>query len=226
MLAVGLLSGRSKMYGFFVLAMFIVFYINAKFELKFNVRNITVFIIAAIAIVAVAWTKIHFYFIEGAGVGEERGELDYYARAALYYFSLDIFRDYFPFGSGFATYGTYASGEYYSHIYNDFGMDIMQGLTERDPRFIADTYYPALAQFGIVGVILFFSFWILQTKKILSLYAEKYIKEFAIGILIVFFFLIECTSDATITHNRGLFLMMLLALVITDMQRTILSKTK
>lgn len=226
LLAVGLLSGRSKMYGFFVLAMFIVFYINAKFELKFNIRNITVFFIATIAIIAVAWTKIHFYFIEGAGVGEERGELDYYARAALYYFSIDIFRDYFPFGSGFATYGTFASGEYYSHIYNDFGMDIMQGLTERDPRFIADTYYPALAQFGVVGVLLFFAFWIVQTKNVLHLYTRECMKEFVIGILIIFFFLIECTSDATITHNRGLFLMMLLALVIVDMQRNVLNRVR
>ena len=51
-------------------------------------------------------------------------------------------------------------------------------------------------------------------------------KEFVIGILIIFFFLIECTSDATITHNRGLFLMMLLALVIVDMQRNVLNRVR
>ena len=105
-------------------------------------------------------------------------------------------------------------------------MDIMHGLTEKDPKFIADTYYPALAQFGIVGVILFFSFWLIQTKKLMNLYIKANIKNFVIGILIISFFLIECTSDATITHNRGLFLMMLLALLLTDMQRNTLKSKK
>ena len=44
-------------------------------------------------------------------------------------------------------------------------------------------------------------------------------QQFVIAILIIGFFLIECTSDATITHNRGLFMMMLLALVLKDLKK-------
>lgn len=226
LLAVGLLSGRSKMYGFFVIAAFLVFYINKNFELKFSSKNITIFSIAIIAMTIVAWDKINFYFIEGGGLGNERETHDFYARAALYYFSIDIFKEYFPFGSGFATYGTFSSGEYYSHIYNDYGMDAMQGLTEHDPRFIADTYYPSLAQFGITGVILFFMFWIVLARKSIHYFHKDNIKDFAISIIIICFFLIECTSDATITHNRGLFIMMLLALSLTNQQRTLLNKNE
>ena len=158
------------------------------------------------------------YFIQG-GFGDGRETSDLYARMALYYFSTFVFVDYFPFGSGFATYGTFASGQYYSHIYNDYGMDIMHGLTQSDPKFLADTYYPALAQFGIVGVVLFFSFWIVLTKKVCRLFGNENTKNFTISLLIIFFFLIECTSDATITHNRGLCMMMLLALSLTEMKR-------
>lgn len=226
LLAVGLLSGRSKMYGFFVIAAFLVFYINKNFELKFSSKNITIFSIAIIAMTIVAWDKINFYFIEGGGLGNERETHDFYARAALYYFSIDIFKEYFPFGSGFATYGTFSSGEYYSHIYNDYGMDAMQGLTEHDPRFIADTYYPSLAQFGITGVILFFMFWIVLARKSIHYFHKDNIKDFAISIIIICFFLIECTSDTTITHNRGLFIMMLLALSLTNQQRTLLNKNE
>lgn len=226
LLAVGLLSGRSKMYGFFVIAAFLVFYINKNFELKLSSKNVTIFSIAIIAMTIVAWDKINFYFIEGGGLGNERETHDFYARAALYYFSIDIFKEYFPFGSGFATYGTFSSGEYYSHIYNDYGMDAMQGLTEHDPRFIADTYYPSLAQFGITGVILFFTFWIVLARKSILYFHKDNIKDFAISIIIICFFLIECTSDATITHNRGLFIMMLLALSLTNQQRTLLNKNE
>lgn len=218
LLAVGLLSGRSKMYGFFVLAAFLVFYINNRFRLKLNIKNIVIFVIVAIAITFVIWDKLYFYFVQG-GLGDARNAQDYYARAALYYFSVDVFRDYFPFGSGFATYATYTSGEYYSHIYNDLGMDILFGLTKKNPSFISDTYYPALAQFGVVGVILFFTFWIVITLKAVKRFVKGDVKNFTITILIVLFFLIECTTDATITHNRGLFMMMLMALTLGDLYK-------
>ncbi len=218
-LAIGLFSGRSKIYGFFVIANFLVFYINNSFELKLNKKNTTLFALASIAVIIAAWSKINFYFIEG-GIGNPRDAYDYYARAALYYFSTDIFKDYFPFGSGFATYATFASGKYYSHIYNDYGMDAMHGLTARQPDFIADTYYPALAQFGVAGAILFFTFWGVLTKKVVKAFDKSNMKDFTINILIVLFFLIECTSDATITHNRGLFMMMLLALSMNSQRKT------
>lgn len=220
MLSIGLLSGRSKMYGFFVLSAFVVFYVNESFELRFNKRNVALFALATVAVLVVAWGKINFYFIEG-GIGNPRDASDYYARAALYYFSVDIFKDYFPFGSGFATYATYASGQFYSHIYNDYGMDLMHGLNERQPDFIADTYYPALAQFGVAGLVLFFAFWGVLARKTLRNFSKADLKDFTINMLIILFFLIECTSDATITHNRGLFMMMLLAMSLNSQYKSI-----
>lgn len=212
LLAISLLSGRSKAYGFFVIALFIVFYINKKFELRFSAKNIILISIASILMTVVAWDKIEFYFIQG-GFGDGRTTNDLYARMALYYFATKIFIDYFPFGSGFATYGTYTSGQYYSHIYNEYNIDILHGLTERNPMFIADTYYPVLAQFGVVGAILFFLFWLVLTQKAFKQFKRSHdLKLFAINLLIIAFFLIECTSDATLTHNRGLFMMIMLAL--------------
>ena len=95
----------------------------------------------------------------------------------------------------------------------------MQGLTEKDPRFIADTYFPSLAQFGVIGAILFFIFWIKLAQKSIHYFHKDNIKDFAISIIIICFFLIECTSDSKITHNRGLFIMMLLALTLTNQQQ-------
>ena len=218
LLSIGILSGRTKAYGFFVISAFLIYYINDHFELKFNLKNSTIFIAIIGLITIVAWEKINLYFIQG-GFGGGREANDLYARMALYYFSTFVIMDYFPFGSGFATYATFTSGKYYSPVYNRYGMDILYGLTEKDPRFIADTYYPALAQFGIIGVILFFTFWIVLTKKALKLFDPiRNTPQFVITILIIGFFLIECTSDATITHNRGLFMMMLLALALKDLK--------
>lgn len=225
-LSIGILSGRSKIYGFFVLSACIIFYINDSFKLEFNKKNLFVFAIAIVAMIFVAWDKIYLYFIKG-GIDIEQDTQDLYARAALYYFSIPILTDYFPFGSGFASYATFSSGEYYSHIYVDYGLDILHGLTKKAPLFISDTYYPALAQFGVIGVILFFSFWLHLVKKACNLfYGEINLKDFVITILIILFFIIECTSDATLTHNRGLFMMMLLALSLNSMHQHLCNKNK
>lgn len=220
-LSISLLSTRSKAYGFFVLATFLVLYLNSSFRLKLNFKNSMLLTVALVLTTIVAWDKINLYFIQG-GFGGGRAVDDLYARMALYYFSTNVFADYFPFGSGFATYATFASGEYYSHIYNDYGMNIMHGLTASDPKFIADTYYPALAQFGVVGAALFFLFWGTIALKASRMLREKInLKYFAITILIILFFLIECTSDSTITHNRGLFVMMLLGLSLKHMKTSL-----
>ena len=224
-LAVGLLSGRSKHFGFFVICSLIVLYFNKSFKMKLNIKN-SIFIIAAIALtVLVTRDKIYFYFVTG-GFGDGRDANDLYARMALYYFSLQVFMDFMPFGSGFASYATFASGAYYSPLYAKYGMHNMYGLTKSSPEFMADTYYPALAQFGIVGVILFFWFWTHLAVRAIKSYSSNCYKEPILAIMIIFFFLIECTTDATLTHNRGMFMMMLLGLIFSDIQTRKISNTQ
>jgi hypothetical protein len=217
LLSIGILSGRSKHFGFFTICLFIMIYFNQSFKMKLSVRN-TAFIIVALAFTLfVAREKIYYYFITG-GFGGGRAPGDLYARMALYYFSLKILMDYVPFGSGFGTYATYASGADYSPIYAKYGMQNMHGLTKDAPDFIADTYFPSLAQFGIAGVLLFFTFWIHIALKAIKAYRLNCHKEATIALVIIIFFMIECTSDTTLTHNRGMFIMMILGLTFHDMK--------
>jgi hypothetical protein len=219
LLSVGILSGRSKHFGFFAICLLAMIYINQSFKMKLSVRNITFVIVALAFAIFVAREKIYYYFITGGFGDGARAPNDLYARMALYYFSLRIFTDYFPFGSGFATYATYASGTDYSPIYIKYGMQNMHGLAKDASEFVADTYFPALAQFGVAGVLLFFSFWIHLALKSIKAYRRNKYKEATIALLIIMFFMIESTSDATITHNRGLFIMMLLGVLCSDMQQ-------
>ena len=194
-----------------------VFYFNRSIKLKFNFRN-TFFIVSALALTILAgWRKIYFYFVM-CGFGTGRSVDDFYAHMALYYFSIFILKDFFPFGSGFASYATHASGQSYSSIYAKYGMDNLFGLSKSEWGFVADTYYPALAQFGYAGVALFFYFWFYLFRKAVRMFSKGYVKEAALAILIIIFFIIECTSDATLTHNRGMFMMMLLGLVFADVK--------
>jgi hypothetical protein len=225
LLSIGILSGRSKHFGFFTVCLFIMIYFNRSFKMRLSTRNMVFIIIVLAFTIFAAREKIYYYFITG-GFGGGRAPSDLYARMALYYFSLQIFMDYFPFGSGFATYATYASGINYSPIYIKYSMQNMHGLTKEAPEFIADTYFPALAQFGIAGVILFFTFWIHLVLKAIKAYRLNCHKEATIALIIIIFFMIECTSDATLTHNRGMFIMMILGLAFHDIQAKLSNLTQ
>jgi hypothetical protein len=217
MLSIGILSGRSKFYGFYALSVFVIlFFFNAK-QIKLNVRNILIVVCMFVAVIFVAWTKISFYFYQAV---IDEVDKDMIARYILYATAPDILRDYFPFGSGFASYATYASGAYYSRIYAEYGIDAVWGLSKSYYSFVADTYYPSLAQFGVVGIALYLLFWIYLFRQSLFFYRKTQNRPlFIIIILIIVYLAIEGTTDSTFISNRGFFVMMLLGIVLVDMKR-------
>ena len=219
MLSVGLISGKAKFYGFFVLATIITFYFSDIKNIKLNFKNIMVILIMIAGIVLVAWQKIMFYFLSSLTGGEEN---DYLARFVLYGTSFLIFADYFPFGSGLGSFATHASRVVYSNTYSKYNIDSIWGLSKSYDAFIADTYYPSLAQFGVVGVILFFSFWIYILKKAFN-YMRLTQDTLVITLVIITtgFLLIENIADATQTSNRGFFIMMFLGVILGEQKAKI-----
>ena len=133
----------------------------------------------------------------------------------LMFTSFLIIKDYFPFGTGLASFGTLASGEYYSKTYKEYGLDSLWGISKDKPDFIADAFYPELAQFGLIGVILYWGFWIYLLKCVIKTQRSQR-KQFIIVILAFVFFAIEGFGDATFTHNRGLFVLILMGMVLPD----------
>jgi hypothetical protein len=214
LLALGLLSGRSKFFGFFVLASAFALYFTNPRRIRFSFLNVILGLVALALVLLVAKTKIEFYFMQGL-TGD--AEPDYIARFALYANALPILEDYFPFGSGLASYATYTSGVYYSPIYTKYGISSVWGLSKNYHSFISDTYYPSLAQFGWVGVFLYLSFWVYIVHKALSLGAARSPKYFVMALSIICFFLIESVADSTFTGNRGLVMMMLLGYLMSNL---------
>jgi hypothetical protein len=216
LLSVGILSGRSKFYGFYALSVFVMLFFSNTRQFKWNIRNITLIVCMFATIVLVAWEKISFYFYQ-AVTGEV--EKDMIARFVLYVTSPEILRDYFPFGSGFASYATYSSGVYYSHIYADYSIDSVYGITKNYYSFIADAYYPSLAQFGVAGIVLYLLFWLYICRRAFYFYkGTKDLHLIVVVVLIVGFLGIDGTTDSTFISNRGFFVMMLLGLVVSQMK--------
>ncbi|MDR1258866.1 MAG: O-antigen ligase domain-containing protein [Tannerellaceae bacterium] len=217
MLSIGILSGRSKFYGFYAMAVFIViFFSNAKM-FRWNVRNVLVIVCMLVVITLVAWEKIYLYFYQAVAGDVEK---DMVARYVLYATSPEIFRDYFPFGSGLASYATYASGLYYSDIYVKYGIDGVWGISRSYYSFVADTYYPSLAQFGVAGVVMYILFWLYILRRALHFYIKtRNLHCLIIVSLIIGFLAIEGIANPTFIANDGVFSMMLLGLVLAGMKQ-------
>lgn len=222
-LTTGIFSTRSKFYGFYMLAFLFMLFSPYLKNFKFNFKTICVFLFVLAAVIAVGWQKLDLYFaISGS---EEDVESGLMARMMLYKHSIDVLTDYFPFGSGFASYASYASGVYYSDVYVKYGLDRVWGMNSNDYSFIADTYYPCLAQFGVVGILfyLYFLFFIVRKAYLLFKVSQQQ-KYLIIPLLIIGYFLIESIADATFTGHRGYFMMIFLGLVLSEHKHYIRTK--
>lgn len=201
--SIGFFSTRAKFYGSWAVAVCLVTYIKLGGILRLNWKTMLVCGVVGVAAIVLAWEKIVLYYVDGMMNSREM-----WSRPAMMLTSGRIFYDYFPLGSGLGSFGSYASAKYYSGIYADYGIDQLWGLSKQYPEFICDAYYPGLAQFGVVGAGLYAYFWILILRSTHVLPVKQQLFVW----LVCAFFLIEGVADATFTHNRGLFILILLAL--------------
>lgn len=221
LLSIGIISGRSKFYGFFVLASFLVLFLGNMKHFKLNLKNIILIVLVLGVMFFVAWDKIYLYFYQAISSNPEVDE-DMIARFVIYRTMPEILAAYFPFGSGLASFGTHSSGVFYSNIYVEFGIENVYGLTKNNPKFVSDTFYPSLAQYGVAGILLFVTFWIYVFRKALIYSKSALIKQrksLIIVTLIIGFIAIESTTGSTFIAQGGLFVMMLMGLTLSDMKR-------
>ncbi|GHU81780.1 hypothetical protein FACS189415_0840 [Bacteroidia bacterium] len=223
LLSVGLFSTRSKFYGIYALSIMLILFAPYLKDLKFNLKTIFFGLVVVVGIIFVGWQKIDLYFAFSAEA--DAVETGLIARLMLYATSARIFVDYFPFGSGLGSFASYSSGVYYSDIYAKYGIDKIYGMNSVDYSFIADTYYPCLAQFGVAGVLLFILFFIYLFRKSYQIFKQNpQVKYLIITVLIICYFLIESIADATFTGHRGFFMMLLLGLVFSEQKHELETK--
>jgi hypothetical protein len=212
-LSISLFSERAKAYGFFVAAVVILifFFINRFGRGLLSLRNmLLIFGVVGLLVYYVTFNKLFFYFVEGVEV------VEMFARPALYFASFDIAIDYFPFGAGFSSFGSYYSGIYYSPLYFDYGLSNLWGLTPDYPWFISDTFFPmVLAQFGFFGLFVLIACILVLIMK-LKFAADGRIDLngfLMLSILFLGFLTIESFADSTVVQNRGVFSLALLGII-------------
>lgn len=134
--------------------------------------------------------------------------LDYFswgltaARPALYIVSFSIMRDYFPLGSGFGTFASSLSGEYYSPLYYMYRIQNVSGL-ERDLgyAYIADTFWPYIfGQFGVLGTFIYFLSLYYVARCIISKYqGDRY--KFIASLSLFIYLVAGCFVESMMTNS-------------------------
>jgi len=226
-MAAGIACGRSKYYGEFIIAFVLFAFYRPGMLRRMSAGTMAGLAVVAVIFVAAVWQKFSFYFLMGGAGVFDMNNLDSFARAALYAGMVLVLIDFPLFGSGLASFASFASASPYSTLYERYGLNHVWGLSESMPDFISDAYYASLAQFGIVGIILFVWFWthIYRHLRVLTKYEDgRYKYLFAIGATLIATLLIELTTGTLIFQPHGECMMMLLGLACITGKRLIAAR--
>jgi len=160
-------------------------------------------------ILFLARKQIYFYFVIG---------LKLFPRGILLITSLKIAIDYFPFGTGFGTFGSYLSAINYSPVYYKYGINHIEGISPTIYNAVTDQYWPMiLGQAGIIGLIAMLLIWLLFLKYIIN---NKYLTDntYVSCMGIYLYVLISSTSESAICNPIMMPLAFILGVILSILE--------
>lgn len=158
--------------------------------------------LAAVAVLVVAWPKIEQYLSWASS-----------PREAMYLGAFQFALAFFPFGSGFGTFASALSGEYYSSAYFILGISDMEGLRPSAFEAAGDNgiaYY--IGQFGVLGAMLCVAIAVLLCRDMFQRVDRGSAARLSL-ITILGYLAIALTVESTLTNASGVSLAVVLALI-------------
>ncbi|MDR1491160.1 MAG: hypothetical protein LBT05_00315 [Planctomycetaceae bacterium] len=159
-------------------------------------------VMAFLMCILIASNQISYYFFDSE-----------MSRAAAFLASLKIAMSFFPIGSGFATFGTLASGQYYSEAYYIYGLSDKFGFSPEAYSFVGDGgWATVIGQFGLIGILLIICMIFLMYKSII---AYKPLTLNQLPVLSIFsYLLIASSSEIAFCSNYSLILACCFTLIV------------
>ena len=199
----GMLAPKFKFLGEIICFIALIFFVKRKLRFH-SIKSIVGMSLLLAVILYVTCEKFDVYYVKGFT------DTDHYrmARPETYKTALKILWDYLPFGSGMGSFACNGAWKHYSPIYYEYHLNRIWGL---DPGggFICDAYYPTLAQFGIVGVWLFFTFW---KRRIKDFYLIRDMRYYRVALMAFLCLAIEQTADSSLLSGKGMGYCMIIGL--------------
>lgn len=136
-----------------------------------------------------------------------------YARGEMVTAAFSIAHDFFPLGSGFATFGSAVTTDprYYSPIYFLYGLSSIWGLQPGSAFFVSDTFWPTvLGEFGVIGLAIY-----VVALVLMLLICYRPLPAVRIAALSTFgYLLISSTSESAFFNPQAVCLAMCLGLIL------------
>lgn len=191
-----LFTGRSKAIAF--ICVYIILFYLMKLIKKFKLKY---FILLIPVMVYIALPRIISEIFNGA-------------RGYLYTAGYKIAKDYFPLGTGFGTFGSYMSREFYSPLYYEYGLSSVWGLSPSMPSYIADTYWAMImGETGFIGVVLLILVLYFIFVQFLKGYNDYKSKIITFGLIC--YTVVTSIAEPIYSSNKCAALFMVLALFMT-----------
>lgn len=204
----GLISGKSKYFGECVVFITLMMFVKSKI----NFTSVSTLLkVAALGCVVIffTWTKFNAYYVQGFQADDQE-----IARPATYETGVKImFQDYIPFGSGLGSFGTAAAAKEYSPLYFKYQLNNIWGLDPSNPMFLADAFYPTLAEYGIVGLFFFLWFW---KRRLWECNKIPNIVYYRMALMAILALALESTADSSYLSGKGMGYFMVLALCLNS----------
>lgn len=153
---------RSKAFGA-AIALIMIAYIIFIHHGKFKFWQI--FLLALLGLY-VGWSQFSFYFISLSGKS---------ARSVMLLTSFKIMKDYFPIGTGFATYASHMAGAHYSPVYIKYGFQHIYELRNSAVgSFFDDQFWPIIfGQTGVIGTIAYIGILCIYFRRISAIRVQN-----------------------------------------------------
>ena len=104
-----------------------------------------------IVAVIIGFPQFLKYFVNG-----EKANLGTAPRLLFLQGGIQLFKQYFPFGSGFGTFGSSTAATHYSDLYYMMGFDKVAGMSPENPVYLNDTFWGMIfGQLGFLGTVFY-----------------------------------------------------------------------
>lgn len=203
-----LLTGSMLVYSFIVVETVLMILWKGK---RFKAIYL---LVIGLLVIAVAWQDIVSYFIN-MGI-----------RMQFYVVAISLATQYFPFGTGFATFGSEMAARYYSAVYINLGWANSWAFGT-ESHLLNDNFFAGiLGQFGFIGLGLYLICLFLLFKSVLKLdHANKIQKITLISIIITI--CVVMLGSASAKSMMGIFTFALLGFFSnTSKKEAIILKTQ
>ena len=162
-------------------------------------------------VIIIGWDEFSFYFFS-----DSKMEM---ARGALTFTSFDIAKDCFPFGTGFGTFASAPSSDYYSKVYMLYHIDTVWGLGADWSGLVSDVFWPmVLGQTGVIGLCLYVYIVVLLFKLIHPLFnIEK--RAYLSSVGVITYLLVSSIAESAFVNPISLLLAVVLGLAICKLRR-------